>query len=247
MSYLLTSRTVLQFNGGNGLETLFQGLFTADIKKIKQNGFCFSALLNRKGRFLFDFFIYRKEKDFFIDIDSGAAQGFADIVKKYDLLEEVNIGILESLWKVEVEENFLDNWKRGIFEGRKIISSLVSLEEYKTENDYNLQRIRLCLPEGKAELISGKSIILEHRYEEAKGIDFDKGCYVGQELMTIIKRRGEVRKATYCLEGNAPPRESETLTLLSSFNNFHLILGYKADFENSKTIEIDSIIYKIYK
>jgi folate-binding Fe-S cluster repair protein YgfZ len=83
---------------------------------------------------------------------------------------------------------------------------------------------------------------LEYGYEEAGAVSFDKGCYIGQELITRTKRVGEVRKALYCLhlEGKQKPIDA-----LSSFGDYALILGYKQDFEGKDIIEINGIKYKV--
>ena len=90
-----------------------------------------------------------------------------------------------------------------------------------------------------------KSIILDFGYDEASGINFNKGCYTGQELMTRTKRTGEVRKALYCIyqeSGNFEKLEN----VLSIFGKYALILGYKEDFQNKKNFEIEGDKFSIY-
>ena len=231
----LSSRIVLKVAGKN-VSQFLNGLITADVKKLKEDGFLFSALLNSKGRFLYDFFIHQKEGTFFIDINKNFAEGFKNAIKYYDLLDE--IAIEEVDLQVFVSKDFLLNWKNGHFEGRFLLENA----EGESEEGYNLQRIKLCLPDGFLELKQEKSIILEYGYEEAGAVSFEKGCYIGQELITRTKRVGEVRKALYCIFTGEDIQIPETLSRL---NGYSLILGYKKDFEGKSEIEFEGKSYTV--
>ncbi len=239
--FFLASRCILKISGSDVLSFLNR-LITADLKKLNDGGFIFSALLNSKGRFLFDFFLHLKNGEFFLDINSKCIADFQKTIKYYDLLDEINFS-KEDL-QVFASKDFLKNWKNGIFEGRflspPVVSSVkISLENssvekemYQSEEVYNEERIKLCLPDGSLELMPEKSIIMEYGYEEAGAMSFEKGCYIGQELMTRTKRVGEIRKALYCIKNEDVTNEE----VLSSFGNYSLVLAYKKDFEQKKAI-----------
>jgi folate-binding protein YgfZ len=226
--FYLNSRSVLKISGGINV---LQGIFTSDIKSI--SNFTFSAMLNSKGRFLFDFFIFKTQDGFLIDIRTEWVEKFIKAVKHYDLLEEISI--TKTDLKVFAYKHFLTNWKKGVFEGRIISKELE--EKFETEEEYNIARIKLCLPDGFLELVPEKSIILDYGYDEAHGISFNKGCYTGQELMNRTKRVGEVRKALFCIyaeDGNFANLED----VLSSFGKYALIKGYKSDLKVGTSFEI---------
>jgi folate-binding protein YgfZ len=236
----LASRKVIKITGGLNV---LQGIFTADLKALTVNNFTFSAMLNAKGRFVFDFFIRKIEDGFFIDIRSEWVEKFIKSIKYYDLLDEISISITDM--KTIASNSFLSSWKKGIFEGREYIEKIPLSSKIKTEEEYNLERIKLCLPDGFLELVQEKSIILDFGYDEASGINFNKGCYTGQELMTRTKRTGEVRKALYCIyqeSGNFEKLEN----VLSIFGKYALILGYKEEFQNKIDFEIEGEKFSIH-
>jgi folate-binding protein YgfZ len=236
----LASRKVIKITGGLNV---LQGIFTADLKALTVNNFTFSAMLNAKGRFLFDFFIRKIEDGFFIDIRSEWVEKFIKSIKYYDLLDEISTSITGM--KTIASNSFLASWKNAVFEGREYVEKISLSSEIKTEEEYNLERIKLCLPDGFLELVQEKSIILDFGYDEASGINFNKGCYTGQELMTRTKRTGEVRKALYCIyqeSGNFEKLEN----VLSIFGKYALILGYKEDFQNKKNFEIEGEKFSTY-
>jgi hypothetical protein len=72
--------------------------------------------------------------------------------------------------------------------------------------DYDAERLRLGLPDGSRDLEIERSLLLENGFEELNGVDFAKGCYVGQEVTTRMKRRALVRKRLMpvAIEGPAP-------------------------------------------
>jgi folate-binding protein YgfZ len=239
--FYISSRAVLKITVKNAIQFL-NGLITADLKKLKEDGFLFSALLNSKGRFLYDFFIYLKRGEVFIDINKNCVDGFKKIIKYYDLLDEISIE--KTNFQVFASSKFLLNWKEGNFEGRFLLENKDKplIENTQSEDEYNLERIKLCLPEGFLELKQEKSIILEYGYEQAGAISFEKGCYIGQELITRTKRVGEVRKALYCIFTGV---EIKTLEALSYFKGYSLLLGYKSDFESKSEVILEGKIYPV--
>ena len=72
--------------------------------------------------------------------------------------------------------------------------------------DWEALRIKHCVPESGIELISGESFILEVGFERLHGVDFRKGCYVGQEVTARMKHKTTLRKElrTVLIEGSAP-------------------------------------------
>jgi folate-binding protein YgfZ len=72
--------------------------------------------------------------------------------------------------------------------------------------DWDARRIRLGLPDGSRDLVPEKAILLENGFDELRGVDWAKGCYMGQELTARTKYRGLVRKRLMpvAIEGPAP-------------------------------------------
>ena len=242
--FWLESRKVIKITGSNALAFLNR-IVTADLEKLKQDEFLFSALLNSKSRFLYDFFIFLNGKDILIDLNKNCVDGFINTIKYYDLLDEYKITIDKDLY-VFAEKGFLSNWNNGKFEGRLLSSTKKA--NYTNESLYNEERIKFCLPDGFCELIKEKSIILDYGYESTGAISFTKGCYIGQELITRTKRVGEIRKGLCCVEIISNLKileETKEIKVLSTFGKCALLLMYKKDYANKIELNIDGNIFKI--
>ena len=87
----------------------------------------------------------------------------------------------------------------------KIENELIGAEP-ANPSDYDLHRLKLGLPDASSDLIIDKTILLESGFDELNGIDWNKGCYIGQELTARTKYRGLVKKRliTVIIEGSAP-------------------------------------------
>jgi folate-binding protein YgfZ len=98
---------------------------------------------------------------------------------------------------------------------RAIVSNRVKFDSFlggpKALEDYDYWRLRYGIPESYKDMISEKSIILESGLDDLKAIDWNKGCYLGQELTTRIKHQGLVRKRLLpvTIEGPSIPSNSE--------------------------------------
>ena len=85
--------------------------------------------------------------------------------------------------------------------------------ESGTPDDYQARRIALFVPEAGVDVVVGKSFILESNFEELNGVDFAKGCYVGQELTARTKYRGTVRRRLLGVtSGDALPAPGTAIT-----------------------------------
>jgi len=76
--------------------------------------------------------------------------------------------------------------------------------------DYDLLRLRLGLPDGSRDLVVDKAILLESGFDELGGVDWDKGCYMGQELTARTKYRGLAKKRLMPVAFDAPPPPPST-------------------------------------
>lgn len=81
--------------------------------------------------------------------------------------------------------------------------------------DYDAHRLALGLPDGSRDLVVDKAIMVESNFEELNGVDFKKGCYVGQELTARTKYRGLVRRRLLGVEVDGPLPEPGTPVLLN--------------------------------
>lgn len=183
----------------------------------------FAAMLNAKGRVIADIFVYPahdnptlqkilafKHSCYILDIDSLLIDKILSVLDFHILLSDVEISVLKdynvySLWNDEQKINLLlfqsallwseDNRAPGF--GHRLIGSedcvpldfcSASLDEYK------LRRYLFGIPEGSEELTPNKALPLDSCIDYMGGIDFNKGCYMGQELTIRTQHHGNVRK-----------------------------------------------------
>jgi folate-binding protein YgfZ len=203
----ILQRAIIEISG-NESKKFLQGLITNDINKISANNLIYSGMLNARGAFLYDFFIFQKDEKILIDC---AANEIDEIVKKlnfYKLKAQVEIKKNEDLLIAQSLENigFADARCKNL--GFRIYATKEELEEVKDKliplNQYHYLRIKNKIAEGEFDLIKEKSFILEFGFNELNAVDYNKGCYVGQELTARTHHLGQVRKKIFyaTLENN---------------------------------------------
>ena len=193
---LLSDRKLIEITGADAKKFL-QSLITNDINKLSNENSIFACLLTPQGKFLFDFFIYEINSKIIIEINNKFFEQFIKKLNLYKLHSDVEIiaidgNILFSNMPIDCENIFRD--PRTSQEFYRIID--FNLEQSADDNLdlYHKIRIENMLIEGAYDLIQEKSFILHYGYHNLNAIDFDKGCYVGQEVTTRSFRRGVIRK-----------------------------------------------------
>ena len=187
---LINNRQVLQVTGADRVAFL-QGLVTNDVDKLK-DGLVYAALLSPQGKYLADFFLVPAPDAILIDVDAALAPGLLKRLTMYRLRADVEITPID----MEVarglgpapQETFLDprhptlGWRSyglgGIARG----------------TNWDVIRVAHLVPETGVELVPDESYILEMNFEQLNGVDFKKGCYVGQEVTARMKHKTELRK-----------------------------------------------------
>lgn len=242
-------RSIIKISGSD-IHSFLQGLTTQDINKLNEFGISYSFMLNAQGRFMYDFFLhYQSQNTIYIDINHNFTDSFISKLKFYKLKNDVNIELCQNLY-INLEENFWQNFKGGA-----ISRSITENKNLPKINviDNNFNRIVNNIPDGYYDLEQAKSIILEFGAEELNAIDFDKGCYVGQELMTRTKRLGQIRKKIFTITGSNqfPPKytkimqnNAEVGILLSSCQNLALA-QLKFELLSGKQLTISDSNYEI--
>ncbi|KAL8141332.1 hypothetical protein V2J09_007353 [Rumex salicifolius] len=276
----LKSRSVIRFRGPDTVKFL-QGLLTNDLRRFGEDAVgerknenptstiptsnmptasyppVYSAMLTPQGRFLYDFFFYRRarsdqkldgsgsgpgpgpgELELFADVDASVIDELLDTLKRYRLRSEVdieNVGEEYCCWQ-RYGGNLSDNsfseepeaasvgwggnvdrsaissahgnsmgWQwyndprlhclgfRGIFPSNTT-PPLVEADKETVEENYLLWRLEKGVAEGSNEIPKGDAIPLEYNLAGLNAISFDKGCYIGQELVARTHHRGVIRK-----------------------------------------------------
>lgn len=185
-----------------------QGLITNDINKLEKERIIFSALLTAKGRFLYDFYIWKSADGYLIDISNKFADQLLKKLKLYKIRKDVALDICSGYKAAIVfpemcvtEEGLLSasDPRKADFATRVLITgsiqeNRISSHREASSDEYNSYRIKHLIAEGDQDLEQEKSIILEYGYNQQNAISYDKGCYLGQELITRTHRVGVIRK-----------------------------------------------------
>ncbi|MDG1438867.1 MAG: hypothetical protein P8P98_07790, partial [Emcibacteraceae bacterium] len=165
------------------------------------------ALLTPQGKFLYDFFLIEEEGVIYLDCEKDAFTTLFQKLLMYRLRS--NVEILDGSEKFHVISS--DKKPNGIsftdprHPGMGYRSIVMNTPEETTSN-YHAMRIKLGIAEGSNDYIKDKSTIHEGHFEDLHGVDFEKGCYVGQEVIARMKYRGKIKKQMFpvTLSGPAP-------------------------------------------
>ena len=221
--YILKDRAILYVNGEDARDFL-QNLISNDINKVTDNSSCFASLLTPQGKFLYEFIVVKHKSGFFIDCEKSQSEEILKQLNLYRIRSKVEILNLSNEFVVASfgYEKYLslDNSKdilgftiryredpivldprnknlgaRLIINLEKLYLSLKKLElkDDKIE-DYYKQSHKLGIVPKNLNKLKNKLFGIECNFEELNGIDFKKGCYVGQENTARIKLKNKLSK-----------------------------------------------------
>jgi len=203
---------------GEEARPFLQGLLSQDVDKIKEDRAGYGALLTPQGKFLHDLFLTALPDGVALECEAGRLDDLATRLKRYRLRAKVGIEALEG-WQAAVAWGgtpFGLAGDAGAAEQRDALTVYVdprlaalgaravgpadavaaAVADY-VEADlalYQARRLSLGVPEGAADIAVDKGFLLESGFDELNGVDWQKGCYVGQELTARTKYRGLVKR-----------------------------------------------------
>ena len=195
------TRTILEITGSEA-ESFLQGLVTNDIAKLDQ-GLVYAAILTPQGKYLADFFLARRGDTILLDVDASLGPQLMQRLNMYKLRADVTITESE----VGVRRGTGPAPDGALPDPRhpKLGWRLYGTETGDDGTDWDKIRVAHCIPETGVEL-TPDTFILEAGFDRLNGVDFRKGCYVGQEVTARMKHKTELRKglATVAVDGHAP-------------------------------------------
>jgi len=196
----LQDRSIIEISGADRKKFL-QGLVTNDVNKASANSLIYSVMLNAQGRFLYDFFIFEQADKLLLDCSAIRRD---EIIKKlnfYKLRSQVEIKKNEEILIAQSLENIGFNDPRSANLGYRIYKTNAQLEEISgkllSPDNYHFLRIKNKIAEGEVDLTFEKSLILEFDFDSINAINYEKGCYIGQELTARTHYLGEIRKKLF--------------------------------------------------
>jgi folate-binding protein YgfZ len=211
---LLAHRSVIAVSGPDRAEFL-QGLISNDTAKVGPGQAIWAALLTPQGRFLNDMFVVDDGNGgFLLETERERAPALAKKLKMYTLRSKVTVEDRGAAMDVAVvfgpgaakilpvagAAAFVDPRLPEL--GVRVLApagqaaTLLGLAEAPIA-DYEALRLRLGVPDGSRDLTVEKALLLESGFDELHGVDWQKGCYMGQELTARTKYRGLIKRRLF--------------------------------------------------
>ena len=263
--YILEDRSILYVNGENVSEFL-QNLISNDIFKVTETNSCFASLLTAQGKYLYDFIIIKHKSGYFLDCEKKNIEGLFEQLNLYKLRSKVEILNLSNEFVVASisKEKFLElsgskdkaghtvNFNHDpIFLdprtselGARLIINLeklyLSLKKLKLKSsnidEYYQHSHNLGIPPKETQQLQNKIFGIECNFDKLNGIDFKKGCYVGQENTARINLKDKLNKRLFAInvvegtfnDGDTITFEKKEIGKIVINNKFsYAILKYK--------------------
>jgi folate-binding protein YgfZ len=243
---LLPDCTVVAVSGPDALPFL-QGILTCNVETLPEGEARLGALLTPQGKIQFDFLVSRSDEGFRLDV---AAERVADLVKRlglYRLRAKVTVAADPTLgvaaaWDgaetaaetVRVRDGRLPAL------GERLYFAEGAFSADATEDAYHAHRIGLGVPEGGRDFTFGDAFPHEALMDQLGGVDFKKGCYVGQEVVSRMQHRGTARTRILPIvyrDGPAPEPGTEVIAGARSLG----VTGSAAGDRGLATIRLDRL------
>ena len=195
---ILNNRSVIKISGKDSLLFL-NNIISSDLEKINHEELFITTLLSPQGKILFDFFIIKNDDYYLIECSKNQLNHLINKLKLYSLRldvtfkkKDLDVIISNYFYQDKISRKDLrfknNNIYRHFTKPRQNFENLCFKEWYE-----HLRFVNLC-PEGELEIPTNKLYPFEIDMIYNNGIDFDKGCFIGQEVIARVKYRGSIKK-----------------------------------------------------
>ena len=283
--YILEDRAILYVSGLDCKDFL-QNLISNDINKVSDNSSCFASLLTPQGKFLYEFIVVKHKSGYFIDCEKSQSEELFKQLNLYKIRSKVEIlnlsnefvvasfgyekylsiegskDILGCTLKYREDPIILDPRNKNL--GARLIINLeklylslkkLDLKDDKIENYYK-QSHKLGIVPKNSNKLKNKLFGIECNFEELNGIDFRKGCYVGQENTARIKLKNKLSKRllpVQIIEGEISEDETININeveigkiLINDEYPFALVKYLNENFDINHTYKSKNASFKIF-
>ena len=220
---VLDDRGFIQING-NEAKIFLQNIVTNDIEKISESFTLFSSIFTPQGKYLYEFFVLKLTDGYLLECEKNLVSEIIKILNFYKLRSKVNLinvsekyrCIIVTLEKFkEINKNEASNGFTTIYNkeiiyidprnknlGARITSKIENVENVLknlnlkkvNKEKYYEKSFNLGIPQVNLNKLKDKIFGIENNLDELGGIDFKKGCYIGQENTSRIKLRKKLRR-----------------------------------------------------
>lgn len=232
-----SERQIITLNGDNPAGFLHD-ILTANSTSIAIGEMRQSCLLSPQGRILFEIGLYPKSDDeILIEIDANQADEFMRKLQLYKLRRKITITKNDDLAilagfdeKPDMPAFFATDTRHKDMGWLGIISKdHITNMPFDDEDSYHAKRISLAVPEGARDLTPNRALMLEAGLEITNAVDFQKGCYIGQEVTARTRYRGLVKRRLVPVIGD----KIETGMVITSDNKEVGIIHSVASYDNA--------------
>jgi len=226
---VLNDRGFIQINGDEA-EDFLQNIVTNDIEKITENTTLFSSILTPQGKYLYEFFLLKLNDGYLLECAKEHTTEIIKLFNFYKLrskiiLEDVcpkyesiiiSLEKFKEIFNVKYLKGFTTKYNENLIYidprnenlGAKIISKIENTEsiiknlnlEKVDKKKYYMESFHLGIPQLNLNKLKEKIFGIENNLDELGGIDFKKGCYIGQENTARIKLRNKLRRRILPIE-----------------------------------------------
>jgi folate-binding protein YgfZ len=212
---LLDERVIIAVKGPDA-RSFLQGLISNDIEDCASGKGIYAALLTPQGKILFEFFVTEHENRFLLDCAAARASDLMKRLTFYRLRAKVEIAPASDLKVAAAWDGAAGTAGVVSFPDPRLPALGVRLIGPVSEvqaaiagvpcGDYRAHALRLGVPDS-ADLLPDSVFALDAGLEELGGVDFKKGCYVGQEVTARMKHRASARRRFLIadVDGDLPP------------------------------------------
>lgn len=193
---------------GSEAAGLLQNVLTLDMAEVDRNGSGYGALLSPQGKILWDFVLHKQPDFYAADLRADQAEAFAKRLSLYKLRAKVDITPAPDLavfvaWGTDREGQGGEapHDPRLAELGSRWLAPADSAATGASAADWHRHRIALAVPEGGIDFVFGEAFPHDAGMDSLHGIAFDKGCYVGQEVVSRMRHRGTARRRVVAIEG----------------------------------------------
>ena len=209
----LSTRRIVGVSGDDAKKFLGD-LVTGDIAGLEDGGACYAGLLSPQGKVLFDFLLFQRDGGFLIELPQDAAAGLVKRLSFYRLRAKIEIGDLARVWRVMAFWDGVPPALPGVvadprnpelgYRAPVSVDAAVDETSFRRSEEarYHARRIRIGVPEAVMDFAYGEVFPHDIAMDQLGGVDFDKGCYVGQEVVSRMEHRGSARRRIVLVEGD---------------------------------------------
>jgi folate-binding protein YgfZ len=208
----LQSRALIAV-GGPDWRSFLQGLITQDVETLASGEARFGALLTPQGRLLYDLFVVGREDGAWLDVEAAHREALLQRLAMYRLRAKVELAAddtpVSAAWGGRPGGGVAAPDPRHPALGWRVYGEIAATTDEAAREG---EKLRLGVP-GPADWGVDKTYPIEANFDLLNGVDFQKGCFVGQETTSRMKRRGQIKSRMLPLDVDGPIPEAGTEVL----------------------------------